>query len=79
MAGVKGQRGGFSVMDKERHREIARKGGRMAHLKGTAHEWTSEEAAAAGRKGGSKRSPKQRAHAATVAAKGWETRRLIGA
>jgi len=39
-------------MDRERQREIARKGGRAAHQKGTAHEFTSDEARAAGRKGG---------------------------
>ena len=33
-------------------REIARKGGKAAHAKGTAHEWTSEEAREAGRRGG---------------------------
>jgi general stress protein YciG len=39
-------------MDPEKQREIARKGGRAAHKKGTAHQWTSEEARIAGRKGG---------------------------
>src|SRR5579871_3045819 len=43
---------GFASMDRERQREIARKGGRAAHQKGTAHEFTSDEARAAGRKGG---------------------------
>jgi general stress protein YciG len=43
---------GFAIMDAERQREIARKGGRAAHEKGTAHEFTSEEARTAGRKGG---------------------------
>src|SRR5687768_4984020 len=43
---------GFASMDAERQREIARKGGRAAHEKGTAHEFTSDEARAAGRKGG---------------------------
>ena len=43
---------GFASMTKERQREIARKGGRAVHIKGTAHEWTSEEARLAGRKGG---------------------------
>jgi general stress protein YciG len=45
-------RQGFASMSPEKQREIASKGGRAAHLRGTAHEWTSEEAAAAGRKGG---------------------------
>ena len=43
---------GFASMDREKQRQIARKGGMAAHEKGTAHEWTSEEARMAGRKGG---------------------------
>jgi general stress protein YciG len=43
---------GFASMDANRQREIASKGGRAAHEKGTAHEFTPEEARAAGRKGG---------------------------
>lgn len=43
---------GFASMDPDKQREIASKGGRAAHQKRTAHEWTSEEARAAGRKGG---------------------------
>ena len=43
---------GFASMDSEKQREIARKGGRAAHEKGTAHEFTADEARAAGRKGG---------------------------
>ena len=39
-------------MDKALQRTIASKGGKAAHAKGTAHEWTPEEARAAGRKGG---------------------------
>jgi general stress protein YciG len=39
-------------MDAAKQREIASKGGKAAHQKGTAHEWTSEEAREAGRKGG---------------------------
>ena len=43
---------GFASMDRSRQKEIASKGGKAAHQKGTAHEWTSEEARDAGRKGG---------------------------
>lgn len=43
---------GFASMDKEKQREIASKGGQAAHQKGTAHEFTPEEAREAGRKGG---------------------------
>ena len=39
-------------MDRNKQRDIASKGGKAAHHKGTAHEWTSEEAREAGRKGG---------------------------
>ena len=39
-------------MDRHKQRDIASKGGKAAHQKGTAHEWTSEEAREAGRKGG---------------------------
>jgi general stress protein YciG len=39
-------------MSREKQREIASKGGRAAHEKGTAHEWTADEARNAGRKGG---------------------------
>jgi uncharacterized protein len=46
------ERRGFASMSPEKQREIASKGGRAAHEKGTAHEWTSEEARSAGRKGG---------------------------
>lgn len=45
---------GFASMDKDKQRAIASKGGRVAHLMGTAHEWTSAEARIAGRIGGTK-------------------------
>lgn len=45
-------------MTQEKQRQIASKGGRAAHAKGTAHEFTSEEARAAGRKGGMARQRK---------------------
>ena len=46
------ERRGFASMSAEKQREIARKGGRAAHEKGAAHEWTVDEARLAGRKGG---------------------------
>ena len=46
------ERGGFAGMDRDKQREIARRGGHAAHQKGTAHEFTADEARAAGRKGG---------------------------
>ena len=50
---TKGRGRGFASMTTEKKREIASKGGKAAHALGTAHKWTSEEAQAAGRKGGS--------------------------
>ncbi len=44
---------GFASMDPAKQRAIASKGGKCAHEKGTAHQWSSEEARAAGKKGGS--------------------------
>ena len=52
VSGERKERRGFASMSPEKQREIASKGGRAAHQKGTAHEWTSEEARSAGRKGG---------------------------
>ena len=46
---------GFGSMDEDKQREIASKGGKAAHQKGTAHEFTSEEAKLAGQKGGQAR------------------------
>jgi len=46
------RRRGFAVMNRDRVREIAREGGKAAHAKGVAHEFTSEEARIAGHKGG---------------------------
>ncbi|HMB79937.1 MAG TPA: KGG domain-containing protein [Vicinamibacterales bacterium] len=43
---------GFASMDRNKQREIASKGGKAAHKKGSAHQWTSAEAREAGRKGG---------------------------
>jgi len=52
MTGERKERRGFASMSPEKQREIASKGGRAAHEKGTAHEWTADEARNAGRKGG---------------------------
>ncbi len=43
---------GFAAMGSQKQREIARRGGQTAHKKGTAHEFTPEEARIAGRRGG---------------------------
>jgi general stress protein YciG len=52
---------GFAAMDRKLVSEIARKGGKAAHSAGTAHEFTSEEARVAGRKGGRATHAKRRA------------------
>jgi uncharacterized protein len=52
-------RRGFASMDRTRQREIASRGGRAAHARGTAHQWTAEEARSAGRRGGLARGKKQ--------------------
>jgi general stress protein YciG len=46
------RRRGFAAMDRDRVREIASKGGKAAHAAGTAHQFSSDEARVAGRKGG---------------------------
>ena len=46
------ERRGFASMSPEKQREIASKGGRAAHEKGTAHAWNADEAPEAGRTGG---------------------------
>ncbi len=51
---------GFAAMDPEKQREIASKGGKTAHVKGTAHQFTSEEAREAGTKGGKAAAEKRR-------------------
>lgn len=60
---------GFASMAEEKQREIARKGGRAAHEKGRAHEFTSDEARQAGRKGGEKVSV-NRSHMAEIGRRG---------
>ena len=49
---------GFASIDPERQREIARLGGQAAHRQGKAHQFTTEEAREAGRKGGAARAAK---------------------
>lgn len=43
---------GFAVMDPEKLKEIASRGGKSAHAQGVAHQFTPEEAREAGIKGG---------------------------
>jgi general stress protein YciG len=62
-------RRGFAAMDKTRQKEIASAGGRAAHERGNAHEFTSEEARQAGRKGGQAVS-QNRQHMAAIGRKG---------
>jgi uncharacterized protein len=71
MAGNKGNgdQRGFASMDQAKQREIASKGGKAAHQKGTAHEFSTEEARDAGRKGGESVS-QDRQHMAEIGRKG---------
>jgi len=64
---------GFASMDAAKQREIASKGGRAAHAKGTAHEFTSDEARVAGRKGGEAVS-RDRAHMSAIGREGGHSR-----
>lgn len=63
---------GFASMNSERQREIARKGGKAAHEKGTAHEFTSDEAREAGRKGGERVSA-DRSHMSRIGRRGGQS------
>lgn len=62
---------GFASMDPQRKKEIASKGGRAAHEKGTAHEFTPDEARNAGKKGGEAVS-RNREHMASIGRRGGE-------
>src|SRR5438067_1391960 len=64
---------GFASMDRGKQKEIASKGGRAAHAKGTAHEFDSGEAREAGRKGGLAVS-QNRDHMAKIGRRGGEAR-----
>ncbi len=64
---------GFAAMDPRRQQEIASKGGRAAHARGTAHQFSSEEAREAGRRGGRAVS-QDRAHMANIGRAGGESR-----
>jgi general stress protein YciG len=63
------RRRGFAAMDPTRQREIASRGGHAAHSKGKAHEFSTEEAREAGRKGGQSVS-RDRAHMARIGREG---------
>ncbi len=57
---------GLAAMSPERRKEIASKGGRTSQARGTAHQWTPEEASEAGKKGSARyalRNAGQRNHA----------------
>lgn len=63
---------GFASMNTDKQKEIAQKGGRAAHARGTAHEFTSDEARAAGKKGGERVSA-NRNHMAEIGRLGGRT------
>jgi general stress protein YciG len=64
---------GFASMDPAKQKEIASKGGKAAHAQGRAHEFTSDEARVAGRKGGEVVS-RDRAHMAAIGREGGQAR-----
>lgn len=65
---------GFASMNREKQKEIASKGGQAAHAKGTAHEFSVDEAREAGRKGG-KAVSNDREHMALIGRQGGASRR----
>jgi general stress protein YciG len=66
-------RRGFASMDPMKQREIASKGGKAAHAQGSAHEFSTDEARTAGRKGGEAVS-QDRAHMAAIGRAGGQAR-----
>jgi len=68
---IKTSKRGFASMDPAKQREIASKGGKAAHQQGVAHEWSTEEARAAGRKGGEAVS-RNKEHMSEIGRKGGE-------
>jgi uncharacterized protein len=68
---------GFASMDRNKQRELASQGGKAAHQKGTAHEWTSEEAREAGRRGGKARHRHTDQHVGETTAS-WDIEVMIG-
>jgi general stress protein YciG len=75
VAPTRSGRRGFAAMDQGRQRQIASLGGRTAHERGQAHEFTSEEARQAGRKGGETVS-QNRDHMAAIGRRGGAARSL---
>lgn len=63
---------GFAAMDSEKQKRIASEGGRAAHRQGVAHEWSADEARAAGRKGGQMVS-RNREHMSEIGRKGGQS------
>ena len=66
---------GFAKMDREVQRRIASEGGKAAHVTGRAHRFSSEEARAAGHKGGLKVS-RNREHMSEIGRKGGASSRF---
>lgn len=65
---------GFAAMSPELQKSIAAKGGRAAHVKGTAHEFTSAEAAVAGKKGGAAIVARGKEYLSEIGRRGGQTR-----
>ncbi len=75
MTGKGNSNKGFASMDRARQREIASQGGKASHASGRGHEFTPEEAAAAGKKGGEAVS-RNRAHMAEIGRQGGQARSI---
>ena len=73
LANSETSRRGFAAMVADKQKEIASKGGKAAHEKGTAHEFTADEARAAGKKGGDAVS-RNREHMARIGREGGQAR-----
>jgi general stress protein YciG len=67
------ERRGFAAMSEDKQRAISSKGGKAAHVKGTAHQFSAEEARRAGRLGGEAVS-QNREHMAQIGARGGQIR-----
>lgn len=74
---IKKSKRGFASMDPAKQREIASRGGKMAHAKGTAHEWSSDEAKHAGKRGG-ETVARDRQHMSEIGRRGGMKRRRNG-
>ena len=62
------KRKGFATFAPEKRREVATRGGVAAHVRGTAHEWTHDEAVRAGQLGARRKRERREQEAVRKAA-----------